>query len=414
MKNKKAAVGFIFITLVLDITGLGIIIPVMPDLIKELTNGSIADAAAWGGWLMTSYAAMQFIFAPIVGALSDQYGRRKILLFSLLGFVLNYSLLALAPNIIWLFVGRIASGIMGASMSTASAYISDISDESNRTKNFGLVGAAFGIGFVLGPLIGGVMGDINTRFPFWIAALLSFINLIYGYLVLPESLDKEHRSPFHWRRANPIGNIFQFKSFPIILGLIVCYFIIQIAIQAMHSVWSYYTIEKFEWTKTLIGISLGVVGVLVGAAQSLLTKPISKKLGLHHSLYLGLLLNAIGIFLVGIASQGWMLFVFLVPFCLGGIVTPVFQSIITIQAPKNKQGALQGALTGVMSLSNMLGPLLMTHVFAYFSQADGHFYFPGAPMILSSILYLAGLCIGYFVLNKYKKKNAMLNPEISD
>lgn len=401
MRNRQAAMGFIFITIVLDVTGIGIIIPVLPDLIKELIHGTNADAAEWGGWLLTAYALMQFIFAPMVGALSDQYGRRPVLLLSLLGFALDFILLAIAPTIGWLFIGRIIAGIMGASVTTAAAYISDISNEQNRAQNFGLLGAAFGIGFIIGPVAGGLLGDINLRLPFWVAAGITFLNAAYGYFVLPESLSKEHRKPYSWKNANPVGNILQFRHLPLVVGMMLCYFLYQTAAHSVHSIWNFYTKEKFEWSKTLVGISLGVVGILVGLVQGVLTKPINRWLGNAKSLYWGLGMFVIGTALFGLASEGWMMFVFLVPYCIGGIAGPAFQSIITVQAPKNQQGALQGALTGTLSLANIIGPFIMTHVFAYFSQKDTSYYFPGAPFTLGSFLF----GMSWLVAAMYIKKN---------
>lgn len=404
MKDKKAAIGFIFITLILDITGMGIIIPIMPDLIKELIHGDIAEAAEWGGWLMTAYALMQFVFAPIVGSLSDKYGRRPILLLSLLGFGLDFILLALAPSIWWLFVGRMIAGIMGASITTASAYISDISNDSNRAQNFGMIGAAFGIGFILGPLIGGILGDYGVRLPFWAAAGISFINLIYGYFVLPESLAKEDRSPFRWKKANPIGNILHFKHFPMVIGMMLLYFLFMTGSQSVNSVWSYYTKEKFEWSNSMIGISLSVVGVLVGVVQGFLTKHADRKLGSINSIYIGLGLYAIGNILFAFATESYMMFLFLIPYCLGGIAGPAFQNIITRQVPRNEQGALQGGLTSSLSLSNIVGPFIMSHIFSYFSVRGTEHYFPGAPYILGGVLFILSFLLFHQIMKKVNNK----------
>jgi len=264
IKNRKAAIGFIFITLLIDITGLGLIIPVMPKLIEELLHTSdISKASQYAGWLTFAYAITQFVFAPVLGNLSDKYGRRPVLLFSLLGFGIDYLFLSFAPTIGWLFLGRIIAGITGASFTTASAYIADISTNENRAQNFGMIGAAFGLGFILGPMIGGLLGELGPRVPFFVAAGLALLNCAYGYFVLPESLDKEHRRAFEWRRANPLGSLLQLKKYPAVSGLIISMILIYIAGHSVQSIWSFFNIERFNWSPKMIGISLGIVGLLV-------------------------------------------------------------------------------------------------------------------------------------------------------
>lgn len=399
--QKSAAIGFIFITLLIDITGWGIIIPVVPKLIEELIQADVSEAAKYGGWLSFAYAFIQFVFSPLVGNLSDKYGRRPVILLSLFGFSVDYIFLALSPTIWWLFVGRIIAGITGASVTTASAYIADISTDEDRAKNFGLIGAAFGIGFIIGPVLGGVLGHYGSRVSFYAAAALCLINFVYGYFILPESLPKENRRALDWKRANPIGSFKFLKKHPEISGLTTALILIYIGGHAVQSNWSFYTMYRFGWDERMIGISLGVVGLLVGLVQGLLIRWINPKLGDQKSVLYGLLLYAIGMLLYAFASEGWMMLVFTVPYCLGGICGPALQSIITKNIPSNEQGELQGALTSLMSATSIIGPPLMTQLFYYFTHKNAPFLFPGAPFFLAFLLFLVGL---YFVYNTFSSK----------
>ncbi|MCT4075100.1 TCR/Tet family MFS transporter [Elizabethkingia anophelis] len=403
MENKKTktAIGFIFITMLIDITGWGIIIPVIPKLIEELIHGDISEAAKYGGWLSFAYAFTQFIFAPLVGNLSDKYGRRPIILISLLGFAIDYVFLALSPNIIWLFIGRVIAGMTGASITTASAYIADISTEENRAKNFGLIGAAFGMGFIIGPVLGGLLGQFGSRVPFYAAAVLCLINFIYGYFILPESLDKDHRRAFEWKRANPIGSLFMLKKHPKISGLILVLILVYIGAHAVQSNWSYFTMYMFGWKEKEVGLSLGLIGLLVGLVQGVLIRWINPKIGNERSIYYGLGLYAIGMLLFAFATESWMMFAFLVPYCLGGICGPALQSVITENVSKQEQGELQGALTSLMSATAIIGPPLMTNLFFYFTHDQAPFQFPGAPFFLAFIMLGMGTVIAYF---NFKKK----------
>ena len=399
IKNRKAAIGFIFITLLIDVTGLGLIIPVVPKLIENLLHTSnISKVALFGGLLTFSYAIMQFLFAPVLGNLSDKYGRRPVLLFSLLGFGLDYILLAFAPSIGWLFVGRIIAGITGASMTTASAYIADISTPETRAQNFGMIGAAFGLGFIVGPMIGGLLGEMGPRIPFLVAAGLALLNAAYGYFVLPESLDVSNRRAFDWKRANPISSLKNLSRFPAVAGLIVSFFLIYVASHAVQSNWSYFNIEKFKWSPKMIGISLAVVGVLVSLVQGVLVRFVNPKIGNERSVYVGLGLYTIGLILFGLASQSWMMFVFLIPYCLGGISGPGLQAIISGTVPANEQGELQGSLTSIISITSIVGPLVMSNLFAFFTGPIAPFYFPGAPFMLAALLMLLSCFFAYKAL----------------
>lgn len=396
------ALLFIFITVLVDVIGLGIIIPIVPKLIENLTGLGINEASKYGGWLLFSFAIMQFIFSPILGGLSDRFGRRPILLLSLFGLGLDYIFHAFAPSIAWLFVGRIIAGIMGASFSTATAYIADISTPEKRAQNFGLIGAAFGLGFIIGPVIGGISSKWGTNVPFLIAAGLTLLNVIYGYFVLPESLSKDNRRAFEWKRANPISSLKNLRKYPVVSGLVISLVLTFIASHAVQSNWSFYTMYKFNWTAEIVGYSLAVVGVLVAFVQGFLIRKIIPRLGQVKSIYLGMSFSALGLLLFGLASESWMMFAFLIPYCLGGIAGPSIQGVISSQVPDNEQGELQGALTSLMSLCGVFGPLLMTNLFAFATAKNSVFHVPGAPFFLASLLTLVSFYLSYRTLSKEK------------
>ncbi|NQX53950.1 TCR/Tet family MFS transporter [Pedobacter panaciterrae] len=407
--SRKAALSFIFITLLLDVIGIGLIIPVFPQLIEQLIGGNISQASQWSGWLTFVYAIMQFVCAPIIGNLSDKYGRRPVLLLSLFGFGIDYIFLALAPTIWWLFVGRIIAGIFGASMTTATAYIADISTNENRAQNFGMIGAAFGVGFIIGPALGGLLGEIGPRVPFIAAAILTLINVVYGYFVLPESLDREHRRAFEWKRANPLGSLMQLKKYKGLGGLIIALVFLYIASHSVQSTWTFVNIEKFKWSTSMIGISLTVVGVLVAAVQGGLIRFINPRLGNEKSIYVGFILYAVGLFLFAFASETWMMFAFLVPYCLGGIAGPALQAIMSGNVPQNEQGELQGALTSLMSVTAIIGPLFMTNLFAWFTSPGAAIKFAGAPFLAGAVLMLISVLIAYRTMKGHSfmnRKNA--------
>lgn len=395
------ALMFIFITILIDVIGIGIIIPVLPKLITELTGGGMSEAARYGGWLMFAYAIMQFIFAPIIGGLSDRYGRRPVLLLSLFGLGIDYLFLAFAPTIGWLFVGRLLAGISGASFTTASAYIADVSPLEKRAQNFGLIGAAFGLGFIIGPVLGGLLGQFGSRAPFFASAALALLNWLYGYFILPESLSQENRRAFDWKRANPVGSLLQMRRYPVIIGLIGSLLCLYIAGHSSQSTWSYYTMEKFGWNEKWVGYSLGFVGLTIGLVQGLLTRVIIPKLGAVRSVFIGLSLSVIGYVCFALATQGWMMFALMIPFALGGIAGPSLQGIISGQVPPNEQGELQGALTGLISATSIVGPLLMTNLFSWFTTPDAPVYFPGAPFMMGAILTVLGMILAIRPLRKF-------------
>lgn len=385
--QRKAALGFIFVTLLADVTGFGIIIPVIPELLSQLMQVGIAEASSYGGWLLAAFAVMQFLCSPLMGNLSDQYGRRPVLLASLFGFGIDYLFLAFAPSIQWLFVGRIVAGIMGASFTTATAYIADVSPPEKRAQNFGLIGVAFGLGFIIGPAIGGLLGsNFGPRAPFIASAILTLLNWLYGFFVLPESLALENRRKFEWKRANPLGSLRFLYRYKVILGLVASVVLIYIAAHAVQSTWAYYTMAKFDWKPDLVGYSLAFVGLMIAIVQGALIRIIIPKLGQRRSVYVGLTLYAVGFLLFAFATQGWMMFVFLIPYCFGGIAGPSLQGIMSGQVPANEQGELQGALTSLVSLTAIVGPLLMTGLFYYFTRPTAPFLFPGAAMLMGALL----------------------------
>lgn len=401
-QKRNAAMGFIFITLLIDIIGFGIIIPVMPRLIAELKHVDISTASKYGSFLTAMYAVTQFFCAPLIGNLSDKYGRRPVLLFSLFGFGIDYLFLSFAPTYGWLFAGRLIAGITGASLTTAAAYIADISSPENRAKNFGIIGAAFGMGFIIGPVIGGEMSHFGLRAPFYFAAGLSLLNWLYGYFILPESLSKENRRPFNWKRANPIGSLLHLKKYPAISGLIFSLLLIYLAAHAIQSNWSYFTMYRFSWSEKMVGRSLGMVGLLVAIVQVGLIRIVNPRIGNEKSVYTGLALYSFGMFLFAFATQSWMMFAFLVPYCMGGIAGPALQAILAGHVPPNEQGELQGALTSIMSATAIFGPLLMNNLFYFFTHNKAPFLFPGAPFLLGAILMLGSAIIAYITLRHEK------------
>jgi DHA1 family tetracycline resistance protein-like MFS transporter len=403
--SKKAAIGFIFVTLFIDTMGFGIIIPVLPNLIAHLKGIPVNVAGTYGGLLLTVFAITQFFCAPIIGNLSDRYGRRPILLLSLFGFGVDYIVLALAPSYGWLFIGRVIAGITGASFTTASAYIADLStDATTRAKNFGMVGAAFGLGFIIGPSLGSLLAIWGLRAPFYGAAGLCLLNCLYGYFVLPESLSKENRRPFEWRRANPFGSLQFLLKHPEIGRLAFSFFLIYLAAQAVQTTWSYFTIYRFGWGPGMVGISLTVVGVLIAGVQAGLTRVIIPKIGNERSIYLGLCLYTLGMVLFAFATQGWMMFVFLVPYCLGGICGPSLQAVISKHVGADQQGELQGTLTSLMSLTTIIGPLIMNGTFSYFTSDKAPFYFPGIHFLIGAACMLMSVLITFNVLSRERRQ----------
>lgn len=411
MRNRKGSLAFIFITILVDVIGLGIIIPVIPDLIKELggegvsASNTYGEAGGIGTLLMISFAGMQFIFAPVLGELSDRFGRRPILLISLLGLGIDYIFHAFAPTLMWLFVGRFIAGICGASFSVASAYIADISTPENKAKNFGMIGVAFGVGFIIGPVLGGVFGEhLGLRAPFYVAAALSLLNFLYGLFILPESLSQENRRPIELRKMIPGSSLKNLTKFKPLGGLVLAFFLAQIAGQALPSTWNFFTLESYGWEKDMVGYSLGAVGILVAIVQGGLIGPSVKRFGQKKVIIVGFILWTAGMALFSVAFYGWMLFVFLIPYALGGVASPTIQGLISNKIPANEQGNLQGTLTSLVGLSSIIGPSIAGGLFYLFTvHQDSLFYFPGAPYAMSAMLLLFGTLLARSSLQKMEE-----------
>ncbi|MCB0082642.1 MAG: TCR/Tet family MFS transporter [Caldilineaceae bacterium] len=393
MPKREAKLGFIFVTLLLDILGLGLIIPVLPKLIESFTNNNVESASTVYGIMIAVYALMQFIFAPILGSLSDQYGRRPVILISLLGSGLDYLLLAFAPSLSWLFVGRVISGVTAANITTASAYIVDVSAPEDRAKNFGILGVAFGLGFIIGPAIGGLLGDVKLHLPFLVVAGITLLNWLYGYFVLPESLKPENRRPFSWRRANPIGSLSGLGRYPIVLALVSTIVLASMAQNALQSTWVLYTDFRYNWGPRDVGLSLAVVGLSAAIVQGGLIGKIVGFLGERKALLVGLSISVVSFILYGLASAGWMLYV--IPFlgALGSISGPSAQSIITQNVADNEQGAIQGALTSLNSLTGVIAPLIATNVFRYFISDAAPVTIPGAAFFIGAFFLVIALAL---------------------
>ncbi|MEO8886167.1 MAG: TCR/Tet family MFS transporter [Mucilaginibacter sp.] len=415
-RGKSAAMGFIFITIFIDVLGLGIIIPVMPKLLETLGHVDVSTASRYSGWLTFVYATMQLIFASIMGNLSDRYGRRPILLISLFGFGIDYMFMAFAPTIAWLFVGRFIAGVTGATTSTATAYIADISTGHKRSANFGLVGAASGLGLIIGIALGAYLGDLSVKYPFIAAASFAFANALYGYFVLPESLKPEHRRKFEWKRANPVGALVRvFTRHTDLAGLIGAITLVYIGQKAVEYLLSFYLIEKFAWTLSSIGTLGLTIGLLLVGIQGGIIRYTIPKFGQKKNIVWGLLFYALGLVLIAIVNKGWMMYLCMIPYCLGGISGPALQALATDKVAKNEQGELQGALTIVNSISVIIGPLLFGYIFYHFTtDKTSSYYFPGAPYILAALLMLISTIMVAWTFRKGNKakRQVRLHPRI--
>ncbi|MFT4641477.1 MAG: DHA1 family tetracycline resistance protein-like MFS transporter [Verrucomicrobiales bacterium] len=390
---RKPALGFIFVTLVLDILGLGLIVPILPKLVETMQSGGLSEAAHTYGFLIALYALMQFLFAPLLGSLSDRFGRRPVILVSLLGGGLDYFLLAYAPNLSWFVVGRIIAGITGANYAAAAAYIADVSPPEKRAANFGLIGAAFGLGFIIGPTLGGWLGDINLRLPFIVAGCLTLLNWLFGLFVLPESLGDENRRSFSWKRSNPVGALLDLKRYPMVLGLSWTYFLVSVAHQVFPATWVLYTGYRFGWGPKEIGLSLGFVGVMAALVQGGLTRVIIPKLGEQRAAILGLVISVLSYICYGLASEGWMIYATIVWGSLGGLSTPAVQSLVSRNVGADEQGGVQGALTSLTSVAGILGPPIATGLFGYFISEQAPILLPGAAFFFAGLLVVIAILL---------------------
>src|ERR1700742_4919889 len=390
---RGAAVAFIFVTILLDMLALGLIMPILPKLVESFVDNDTARAARIFGLFGTAWALMQFIFSPLLGSLSDRFGRRPVVLLSNFGLALDYVLMALAPSLSWLFIGRVISGITSASISTAFAYIADITPAEQRAAVFGKIGVAFGAGFILGPAIGGLLGGYDPRLPFWVAAALSFANALYGLLILPESLPRDRRSPFRWRSANPLGALHLLRANPTLARLSLVNFIAQLAHVVLPSTFVLYATYRYGWNAATVGVTLAMVGICAMAVQGLAIGAIVRRLGESRALLLGLGCGAIGFLIFGAAPSGVLFWLGIPVMALWGVAGAATQALMTRLVAPDQQGQLQGAISSVQSLSQLLGPFLFNLTFAYFIGAQAPINLPGAPFLLASALLVLAFVI---------------------
>jgi DHA1 family tetracycline resistance protein-like MFS transporter len=377
---------FIAFTVLLDTIGFGLILPILPRLLVELTGKGLSQAAIYGGWLSFLYASMQFLCSPILGGLSDRFGRRPVLLYAVGSFGIDYLVMGFAPSLGWLFLGRTISGISGASFTPAYAYVADVAPPEKRAQSFGFISAAFGVGFILGPAIGGLLGHLGVRAPFFAAAILSFANLLYGIFVLPESLPPERRRPFDWRRANSLGTLWHVGRQGAVRGVLVALFLWMVGHQVMPSIWSFYTKLKFGWSEATIGASLACAGIVMALAQALLIRRLVARVGERRAALLGIASACVGYVGYGLATRGWMMFAWMATWFFGALVMPSTNALLSHRVPPDAQGELQGAVACLFSLASIVGPLLLTQIFGYFTSSSAPLYLPGAPFLFTGAL----------------------------
>jgi MFS transporter, DHA1 family, tetracycline resistance protein len=395
---RKPALVFIFITLVLDILGIGLIVPILPKLVEQLGGAGVEAAADNYGLLASLYALMQFVFAPLLGSLSDRFGRRAVILGSLFGAGIDLLFMAVAPTLGWLFVGRIVSGITGANFAAATAYIADVTPPEKRAASFGMIGAAFGLGFIIGPLMGGWLGSFGLRVPFYVSGVLTLVNWLYGLFVLPESLSQENRRAFSWARSNPLGALLALRRHPTALGLIGVLFIAGVAHQVFPSIWVLYTTYRYSWTMQQTGMSLAAVGLMAAIVQGGLTRIIVAKLGEVKTIMFGFVTSTLAFVAYGTAPEGWMIYAVIFTASVGGAATPALQALISKGVGADEQGGVQGAIASLSSISGVIGPLICTRLFAYFISDRAPQHLPGAPFYFSAVLSLVAAIIAMRVL----------------
>ena len=391
--RQNLALTFIILTVTLDGMGIGIIFPVMPDLMMQVTQGSLASAAVWGGTIVTSFAVMQFLCGPIVGNLSDRYGRRPVLLISLAVMAADYVVMALAQTVWLLLIARMINGIASATQSTSSAYVADITAPEDRARRFGLIGAGFGMGFVAGPLIGGLVASIDPRAPFWVAACLGAANLLFGLFALPESLSADRRRPFTLARANPLSSFAAIRHLPGLQKLLLVSFLYALTFNVWPAIWSYYGREAFGWSATWIGISLAIFGLGMAFVQAVLIGPIIKVLGEHRTATLGMMLEVATYTFFGFVTSGFWALIATPITSIGGITGPALQAMMSRGTPEDQQGELQGINTSLNAMAMILAPLVMTNIFAIFTGPSAPFHLPGAPFLVSAVLMVAAVAL---------------------
>jgi DHA1 family tetracycline resistance protein-like MFS transporter len=396
----RGAFAFILIMVAFDMVAFGIIAPVLPDLVRQFEGGDFARASSVTGYFGFAWATMQFIFSPILGAWSDRFGRRPVILISCFGLGIDYIVMALAPSLAWLFLGRIISGITTSNISTAFAYITDVTPPEKRAKQFGLISAVFGLGFIIGPAVGGYLGNINLRFPFWAAAALSFGNALYGLFILPESLPPERRAKSAWQMANPLGSLKLLRSHPELAGLSVVITLYYLAHNSLPSMWALYTEYRYDWSRRDVGLSLAVVGVFAALVSGALVGPFVKRFGERISLLSGLFCGFLGFAGFALASRGWMI-IAVIPFiALWGIAGPALQSLMSRRVDPSSQGKLQGAINSLRAITGMVGPVVFTQVFALAISPRAVLHFPGAPYFLAALLLFASLMLAAYVARR--------------
>lgn len=407
MINRRFALGVVFFTALMDSIGFGIILPVTPTLLMEVSAEGLSTSAVYGGWLMFSFAIMQFVSMPVLGNLSDAYGRKPVLLGSLLVLSINYLIMGLAQSLILLFIGRLISGIGSATFSTCNAYIADTTSVEERAQFFGLMGAAFGLGFVIGPVLGGVLGEYGSRVPFFATAGLIFFNLIIGLIFLPESHTPNNRRPFEISRANPFSALKQMSQFKIAFGIIGVLFLYNMGHHALPAVWTFWGIEKFDWTPREIGYSLGFIGILMVFSQGYLIRIVIPALGMRWAGVVGLSFTITAFMGYALSQTPTMAYMFMIAGALGGLAGPAMSGIASSQVGPDQQGELQGAIGSMGSLTNIISPLLMTMVFGFYTGPDAHFYFPGAPFILAAVLTIMSLILFFRITVGFSQKEAV-------
>ena len=391
--GRKPALGFIFVTVVLSVLGFGLLIPVLPELVKQFRGSDVSAGSHAYGWLVSSYAFMQFFGAPVLGSLSDRFGRRKVILIALAGSSTDFAVMALAPNLTILFVARMVGGLTAGVISTANAYVADVTPPAQRAQGFGMIGAAFGLGFIIGPLIGGLLGSIDLRLPFWAASGCSALNWLYGFFVLPESLSPQHRRAFSWKRANPVGALAALRRFPAVLGLAESYFILTLAQMMLFSIWALYTNHRYGWDPRHVGFSLMLVGVMSALVQAVLARRIIGRIGERRGVILGLLLSATAQTLYGLAPEGWMVYLIIPLGALAGVAGPAMQTYITKQVPPDEHGGVQGIYSGLASLAGIPGPLVSTWSFGWAVAAGRPEFLAGLPFFIAATLVLVAIAL---------------------
>lgn len=412
---SKYAIYLVLLTICIDSIGLGIIIPSLPKLIAELTHLTVAESSKYSLPVVIAYAGAQFLFSPLIGNLSDRFGRRPIILMSLLGLGIDFIFMYFAPDLTWLIIGRLLSGMFGASFTTAAAYIADISTDETRAQNFGMIGAAFGIGFIIGPAIGGLVAEFGLRTPFLIAAFFSVANFVLALFLLKESLPESERRVFSWKRANPVGALIQVVKFPKYRGLFLVTFLVMLSNMSLHSIWNYYAIAKFDWDLSLLGLSLAAVGVCFGLVQAVFAGKLVNHYGNEKASKIGLILSIVSFIGFGLIPYGWMLFLIIIPYAFSGIFDPAIRSLVSGEVPANEQGELQGIFTSLMSLAEIAGPSAMIIIFYQTAKYGKEYPIAyGSAFFVSALIGVVALLLLLYTYRRLVKKETALIDDLDE